>query len=87
MEKRKCGKTLWRCSSYTKGCRVRISSHGKTIKISHDDHNHQATVKGVNNTVPYQVVNVVRFKPNSGGVVMPKICEIIPHFIADLTAD
>lgn len=46
-EKRRATKTTWKCTKYFKfRCRARAYTYGKTLKLTHEKHNHKPTVSG-----------------------------------------
>lgn len=44
-EKRKETKTVWKCAMYSRvKCKARIHTYGKTLKIVHEEHNHEPLI-------------------------------------------
>lgn len=61
-EKRTATKTMWKCTMYSKiRCRARACTYGKTLKLTHEEHNHEPTVskERCKQLTPY-TVSVIR---------------------------
>lgn len=64
MEKKRPGKTMWRCSWYTKSCRARIVSQQNNLVIFQEYHNHKPPDVKCNANNIQQIVNVIRKADN-----------------------